>query len=259
MNLTRWEPPVPPQHRQSITESNKRSERNIISMLRKLRSMDPLDFERLIAKIWEVQGYATNVRSSSRDKGIDVEAVKEDAFSRNIQLIQAKRYGSSNKVGSEEIRKYSTLYQQVPKADQIVVVTSSKFTAPAKELARDLDVKIINGEELSNLIKQANISIPAPSNRKKPQHPSERRGSKLEQGETESAESSITKDLRKQPESTVGVDLHRRCPNCGANRLRWETHASKWINNNCIICQSCNDKFEYNGGDLRELTSKIGL
>lgn len=126
------------------------SEKNIKIQL---QQMDPYEFEELIAEIWELQGYQTTVRQASGDRGVDIEARRQTPFSQEV-LIQTKRYTDGNKIGSGEVRNYATLYQQVPEADVVVIVTSSDFTKEAKKLAKDLNVKTTNGDEISTAIKE---------------------------------------------------------------------------------------------------------
>ena len=116
-----------------------------------LQQMDPYEFEQLVADVWEAEGYDTTVRQKSDDRGIDVEAVKQQPFHQKV-LIQAKRYSDSNTIGSEEVRKYATLYQQVNDADTVVIVTTGGFTNQAERLARDLDVKLVDGKSLAQMI-----------------------------------------------------------------------------------------------------------
>lgn len=108
-----------------------------------LQQIDPYEFEELVAELWESQGYETTVRKGSGDRGIDVEAIKEKPFEQKV-LIQVKRYTEGNKVGSEQVRNYATLYQQVPDADTVVIVTTSGYTTEAERLARDLNIKTID-------------------------------------------------------------------------------------------------------------------
>lgn len=117
----------------------------------RLEQMDPYQLEKLVAEIWKKQGYQTNVSASSVDRGIDIEAIKKKPFKQKV-LIQVKRYTKNNKIGSEEIRKYSTLEKQEPNTDMIVLVTTSDFTNPGKKLAADLNVKIIGGDKLAQLV-----------------------------------------------------------------------------------------------------------
>lgn len=116
-----------------------------------IQQLDPFEFEKLIADIWESFGYETDVRPQSRDRGIDIVAIQHRPFHQK-QLIQAKRYSKGNTVGSADVRKYATLYQQVPDTDVVVIVTSNQFTKDAEQLADDLDVVTVNGEDVSDLI-----------------------------------------------------------------------------------------------------------
>lgn len=117
-----------------------------------LQSMDPYDFEKLVAMVWEAEGYNTTVRQKSGDKGIDIEARQGE----REEVIQVKRYHDSNKIGSQKVREYATLYQQT-KADSVVIVTSGYFTDPALELARDLDVTTVNGNDLIERIDEGTL------------------------------------------------------------------------------------------------------
>ncbi|MDL0130990.1 restriction endonuclease [Halobacterium salinarum] len=116
-----------------------------------LQRMDPYKFERLVSELWELQGFEVSLRDGSGDRGIDVEALKEDPFSQKI-LIQAKRYSDDNKVGSNAVRKYATLYQQVDDVDTVVIVTTAPFTQAAERLAQDLGVKTVAGDAVSRLV-----------------------------------------------------------------------------------------------------------
>jgi hypothetical protein len=121
--------------------------------LKELQLMDPYDFEELVAEIWEAEGFTTNVRQGSRDRGIDVEAVKDQYK----VLIQAKRYSSGNKVGSQEVRKYATLYQQDQMANEVAIVTTSQFTSEAKKIATEQNVTIIDGKNTVEMLDDRNI------------------------------------------------------------------------------------------------------
>ncbi|ELZ84911.1 hypothetical protein C454_02745 [Haloferax gibbonsii ATCC 33959] len=118
--------------------------------------MDPYDFEELVAEVWGRQGYQTTVRKGSGDRGIDVEATRDSPLSEKV-LIQVKRYSGKNKVGSNEVRKYATLYQQVPDADTVVIVTTGDVTSEGQILAGDLNVKIVDGNRLSEMILENNV------------------------------------------------------------------------------------------------------
>lgn len=112
---------------------------------------DPYAFEEFVAGLWEANGYTTHVRKGSGDRGIDIEARKGN----KKELIQVKLYSPGNKIGSGDVRKYATLYQQVPEADNVVIATSSSFTSEAEKLADDLDVLLIDGQTLGSMFAQS--------------------------------------------------------------------------------------------------------
>lgn len=116
-----------------------------------LKQMDPYEFEELVAAVWAHEGYETTVTQGSSDRGVDIEAINRGPYEQK-DLIQAKRYSSGNAVGSEQVRRYATLYSQDPDADIVVIVTTSGFTDEAETLATDLNVKTIDGDQLSELI-----------------------------------------------------------------------------------------------------------
>jgi hypothetical protein len=57
-------------------------------------------------------------------------------------------------VGSEAVRNYATLFQQVPNVDSVVITTTSDFTSEAETLARDLNIKLISGIQLAEMIER---------------------------------------------------------------------------------------------------------
>jgi hypothetical protein len=118
-----------------------------------LQSMDPYEFEKLVAELWEEMGYRATVTSGSGDRGIDIEARKKDPF-HQLQLIQVKRHSDANRIGSSIIRNYSTLYSQRNDADIVAIVTTGQFTSDAIDLAEDLGVRTMAGDTLCELLLQ---------------------------------------------------------------------------------------------------------
>ncbi|WP_276260569.1 restriction endonuclease [Haloglomus litoreum] len=118
-----------------------------------LDEIDAYEFEALVAKIWEKDDWTTSITSDSNDRGIDVVAQRETPTSQKV-LIQAKAWSEDNKVGSEEVRKYATLYQQEEDVDSVVIVTTGWFTSQAQELASDLEVRLVNRDDLHRLLSE---------------------------------------------------------------------------------------------------------
>lgn len=120
-------------------------------ILLRIRDMDEYEFENLIADIWEHRGWNTSVTRGSNDRGVDVIAKKTRPFDQK-QLIQAKRYSVDNKIGSPEIQQYSSLRHQEDGVDTVAIVTSSSFTTEAQRTAKDLNVRLLSGEGLVDVL-----------------------------------------------------------------------------------------------------------
>jgi hypothetical protein len=122
----------------------------------RLQSVDPYEFETLVAEVWEADGWDTQVSQASNDMGVDVEAYKTDGIVDQKAVIQAKRYSGNNKIGRPKIQQYHALKEQDPEADVAVVVTTSSFTSTAEEWAADHNVKLVDGDDLLHLIEERN-------------------------------------------------------------------------------------------------------
>jgi hypothetical protein len=123
---------------------------------RELQSIDPSVFEQFVADVWDARGWNTRVTRDSTDRGVDVIATQQNPF-RQKQVIQAKRYSDSNPVGSPEIQQYASLRQQEG-ADAVIIVTSGRFSKQAESVARDLAVKLVDGDDLYNLVSSEGLS-----------------------------------------------------------------------------------------------------
>lgn len=116
-----------------------------------LRNIDYNEFEELVAKVWRKKGYdAEVVPDGGGDGGIDVIATREDMGNTEKVLIQAKRNSEDNKVSSPKVREYSGLKNQEDNVDKVYVVTTSSFTSNAKDVAKQNNVKTLNGKEFLN-------------------------------------------------------------------------------------------------------------
>lgn len=119
----------------------------------KIRSMPPYEFENLVGDIWRERGYEVEVSQQSQDKGIDI-TVRRGT---ETALIQVKRYAADNTVGSNEVRKYATLYQQEGDIASVIIVTASSFTSQAEELATNLDVETVDSGDLYEMTQDTEI------------------------------------------------------------------------------------------------------
>ncbi|WP_415381483.1 restriction endonuclease [Halosimplex sp. TS25] len=120
----------------------------------RLQNIDPYDFEDFVADLWEDRGWETTVAQDSNDMGVDVVARKSTDLVEQKLVIQAKRYSDGNKIGRPKVQQYHSLKEQDAAADAAVVVTTSSFSKQAEEWAEKHNVKLIDGDDLLEIIEE---------------------------------------------------------------------------------------------------------
>jgi restriction system protein len=118
-------------------------------------ALTPQEFEEVVAELVVPLGY-TDVRvvGGANDRGVDV--LCRDREGRKV-AIQCKRYRPANDVSSPEVQKFigsMVLYD----ADRGIIVTTSTFSAPAQQLARDQQIRLIDGAELSRMLARQEVA-----------------------------------------------------------------------------------------------------
>lgn len=122
-------------------------------MKQRLQNINPYEFEHFVGDLWEEEGWSTTVSQESNDQGVDVIADKSGTIDQRL-AIQAKRYSEGNKVGRPKVQQYHSLKQQDTSADAAVVVTTSGFTKDARLWAHDHNVKLVNGDDLVDMVEK---------------------------------------------------------------------------------------------------------
>lgn len=108
-------------------------------------SMEGVEFEKYIQKVFEAKGYKTTLTSASNDFGVDLIAVKEG----EKYAIQLKRYDKP--VGRSAISDVGS-GKDYYDCDSSMVITNSYFTKSAKEIALKLNCELIDRDKLSSMI-----------------------------------------------------------------------------------------------------------
>lgn len=130
-------------------------------LLDKLLSMDPFQFEFLVADLLQKIGYENvSVTKRSGDKGIDVIANLTVGGITNVKtVIQVKRYGLSNKIDGKIIAQ---LRGSAEVDQRGLVITTSDFQKSAIEESKasnKMPVSLVNGEKLIELLIKYGIGI----------------------------------------------------------------------------------------------------
>jgi restriction system protein len=132
-------------------------------LLTLIKSVDPIRFENLVVELLVKMGYggsfkeAASVVGKSGDAGIDG-IIKEDKLGLDVIYVQAKKW--EGVVGRPEIQKFAgALMGQ--KAKKGIFITTSGFTADAKNYVESIDAKIIliDGTRLTELMIENNLGV----------------------------------------------------------------------------------------------------
>ncbi|MFI2376342.1 restriction endonuclease [Streptomyces sp. NPDC018964] len=109
-------------------------------------ALSPEEFEAAIAGLCARDGCErVEVVGGAGDLGADVTALTPDG--RRL-VVQCKRYGDDNKVGSQDLQRFGGTCFTVHEADVALVVTTSDFTAPAVEYAEQCGIVCVNRDAL---------------------------------------------------------------------------------------------------------------
>lgn len=110
--------------------------------------MTGIEFEEFLVRLFKRQGYRATMTKSSGDFGADL-VVKGNG---ETIVVQAKRYKSS--VGVKAVQEIIAAIRMYD-ADAAWVVTNSYFTKQAQTLAAHNDVRLIDRDELMQMIQQS--------------------------------------------------------------------------------------------------------
>lgn len=109
-----------------------------------VESMTGAEFERYVASTLRSHGWSAEVTKTGADQGLDVLARKGAL----VVAIQCKRYAQAVSNGAiQEVHAARSFYD----ANRACVITTSRFTRSAHDLATKLDVKLLHYDDLDAL------------------------------------------------------------------------------------------------------------
>lgn len=116
-----------------------------LELLQQVKSTSPSLFEKLVVELLVKMGYGGSRQDAGRaigrsgDEGIDG-IIKEDRLGLDIIYVQAKRW--ENTVGRPDVQKFAGALQG-QRARKGVMLTTSSFSADARDYASRIDSKIV--------------------------------------------------------------------------------------------------------------------
>lgn len=121
--------------------------------LQLLVSLDWRDFEHLVERLYESMGYETKLTPAKKDKGRDVIASRRNVGKLEHLLIECKKY-VEEPIGLNIVQRLLGVVAG-EKVNKGVLVTTSRFTEPAQQYARENPrLELIAGEQLVILMNE---------------------------------------------------------------------------------------------------------
>ncbi len=124
--------------------------REQIKTLGGMLMLTPTQFEEVIGQMLASKGlqYVRRVGGSG-DLSVDLLAIDTNG---NRVVVQCKRYNPGRSISSPELQKFIGMMFVQHKAQKGIFVTTSTFTQPAIDLAKDNDIVLIDGNTLVKLM-----------------------------------------------------------------------------------------------------------
>ncbi|MEK2489061.1 restriction endonuclease [Kitasatospora purpeofusca] len=138
-------------HLRDDTNANRGRMARRVRELQLLLEMDPIEFERLIARLMESMGMKVELTARSKDGGVDVRGIDSDPFRGGNVIVQVKRYRDT--VTPSVVRDLFGTLQHDRAATKAVLVTTSKFGPSSHQFVSGKPITLINGSELVGLLK----------------------------------------------------------------------------------------------------------
>ena len=110
--------------------------------------MTPSGFEEQVGRILGWHGYSLVQTGGPGDLVADLAGTDPDG---RPTVVQCKRYAPGHPVGSRDVQLLIAMGVRHHNAERLVLVTTSDFTDPARDLADEHGVTLISGEDLEDL------------------------------------------------------------------------------------------------------------
>lgn len=111
-------------------------------------AMTPAEFETAVGEVLRRHGYRLRRTGGPGDLAADLTGVDGRGVA---TVVQCKRYAPGHPVGSRDVQLLIAMGMRHHGAERLVLVTTSDFTDPARDLADQHGVELINGEDLEDL------------------------------------------------------------------------------------------------------------
>lgn len=126
-----------------------------------LQQLSGVRFEELITQLLDRMGFRAQMTKASGDGGIDIVAELGKPMIGGRYLIQCKRLAPDSLVGAAIVREFYGALTADRKAVKGILITTSGFTAQAREFAEGLPLELIDGDHLHILLAEYGMGNPS--------------------------------------------------------------------------------------------------
>jgi Holliday junction DNA helicase RuvB len=126
-----------------------------------LERMSGVEFERFVMSFLTRMEFRPEMTKATGDGGIDIVAILNKPILGGKYLFQCKRYAPENLVGASTVRDF---YGAVTADNAVkgVLITTSDFTAQAREFGERVGLELINLKQLQSLLAQHGMRSNSP-------------------------------------------------------------------------------------------------
>jgi stress response protein SCP2 len=110
-----------------------------------LATIDPYEFEGLVAQLAEAMGHVARRTQRTRDHGVDVVVESNGLLDRGTIVISVKRCART--VGPDHVRALHSVVQQEG-AMKGILITTSGFGPESRRIAADKPLELVDGQQL---------------------------------------------------------------------------------------------------------------
>lgn len=115
--------------------------------LEEFKTLDPREFEKIVAVIFKNLGYKAQLKGGPKDRGIDIEITKD----KKRDFVQCKKM---DVVPPKFIREfYGSIVDNLRGGEKGFLVTTGDFTQEGREFAKDKPIELVNGLKLEKFTK----------------------------------------------------------------------------------------------------------
>ena len=118
----------------------------------KLRDLEEGEFTQLVADLWEAQGWSTTVFSATKQVVYDIVAMREEPEQQRLLLWTEHKPGEEQ-LGPRSVERCATARDSSQGAESATLVTNALPRTAAKQRAEGLDVTVIDGQDLVELLR----------------------------------------------------------------------------------------------------------